>query len=42
MGANGEIILDEASTVVETNATKRARADLTNSPIVVETSGQCC
>ena len=40
MGANGEIILDEASTLVESTATKRARADMSNSPAVVETSNR--
>ena len=38
VGANGEIILDEESTTVESTATKRARADLSNSPAVVESA----
>ncbi len=38
MGANGEIILDEESTTVESTATKRAKADLSNSPAVVESA----
>ncbi len=37
VGANGEIILDEESTTVETTASKRARADISNSSILVET-----
>ena len=36
VGPNGEIILDEASTVVETKAAKEAKKNIELSPIVVE------
>ena len=39
VGANGEIIIDESSTMVETTASKRARTDLANSTLVVENAG---
>ncbi len=39
VGPNGEIIIDESSTMVETTASKRARTDLANSTLVVENAG---
>ena len=36
VGINGEIILDESSTVLETTAAKRAKEDLSQIPLVVE------
>jgi len=40
VGPNGEIILDEESTLLETNASKRAKSDLTSSPVVVENANR--
>ena len=40
VGINGEIILDESSTMLETTAAKKAKTDLTNSPIVVENASK--
>jgi len=39
VGPNGEIIIDESSTMVETTASKRARTDLADSTLVVENAG---
>ena len=36
VGPNGEMILDEESTVIETTASKKAKADLLRSPLVFE------
>eukprot|EP00088_Acartia_fossae_P047708 TRINITY_DN5179_c0_g1_i8.p1 TRINITY_DN5179_c0_g1~~TRINITY_DN5179_c0_g1_i8.p1 ORF type:complete len:1216 (-),score=348.11 TRINITY_DN5179_c0_g1_i8:626-4273(-) len=40
VGPNGEIILDESSTTVETTASKRARTDLMDSTLVVESANK--
>ena len=40
VGVDGEIIIDESSTMVETTASKRAKTDLMNSPLVVENSNK--
>ena len=40
VGPNGEIILDESSTLLETTAAKKAKEDLTNSPVVIENSSR--
>jgi len=40
VGVNGEIIIDESSTMVETTASKRARTDLMDSTLVVENSNK--
>jgi len=40
VGINGEIIIDESSTLLETTASKRAKEDLTNSPVVVENANR--
>ncbi len=40
VGADGNIILDEASTMIETTATKKAKEDLLKVPIVFENANQ--
>jgi len=40
VGINGEIILDDTSIMVETTAAKKAKTDLTNSPVVVENASK--
>ena len=40
VGPDGEIVLDEASTVIETTAAKKAKLDLQKSPLVFETSNK--
>lgn len=40
VGPNGEIILDEASTLVETTQAKQAKHDLQNSPVVFENANR--
>ena len=36
VGPNGEIVVDEESTIIETSAAKRAKEDLLKSPLVFE------
>ena len=40
VGVNGEIILDESSTMLETTAARKAKEDLSNTPVVVENSNK--
>ena len=40
VGADGSIILDEASTMIETTAAKKAKEDLLKSPLVFENANQ--
>ena len=40
VAADGSIILDEASTMIETTATKKAKEDLLKSPLVFESANQ--
>jgi hypothetical protein len=40
VGINGEIILDESTTLLETTANKRAKEDLSSIPLVVENSSK--
>ncbi len=39
MGPNGEIIVDEESTFIETTAAKKAKEDLLKTPLVFENAG---
>ena len=38
VGPNGEMIIDEESTVIETTAVKKAKEDLLNAPLVFEST----
>lgn len=40
VGPNGEIILDDESTIIETSAAKKAKEDLLKSPLVFENANQ--
>ncbi len=40
VGPNGEIVVDEESTVIETSAAKKAKEDLLKAPVVFESSNQ--
>jgi len=40
VAADGSIILDEASTMIETSAAKKAKEDLLKSPLVFENANQ--
>lgn len=40
VGPNGEIIVDEESTIIETSASKKAKEDLLKAPLVFESANQ--
>lgn len=40
VGPNGEMIIDEESTIIETTATKKAKEGMINTPLVFENSSQ--
>ena len=42
VGPNGEIIVDEESTIIETSASKKAKEDLLKAPLVFESANQGC